>query len=227
MRARLSLRTLKLLPVACALCAGAAAPLLAQGHTYSLGASSGYQNGFSIQAFAMVENLSEGLPVQIRMRLGHTSVEPGSAAQARRIFINTATNGTPEKSGRTWDMGLDVLVRRSERTHLFAGVRRASFLGNFKFVGGNEDFDVKSTHWGLGAGAELSYPVSTKASLLISGGADYYFPSRLQGHDTSYSPDDDNVNPREDFTYASADDAIAQPSLRPMVMVGLKWRLGR
>ena len=227
MRAKTSLSTLGFVPLACALAAGAASPLHAQGPVYSVGASSGYQSGFSLQAFAGVEDFAQGLPVQIRIRLGHTSVEPGSAPRARRIFINTATNGTPEKRGRTWDMGVDLLVRRSERANLFLGVRRSSFLANFKFVGGNEDFDVRSTHWGLGAGAEVGYPVGQKATLMVSGGVDYYFPSRLQGHDTSYSPDDDNVNPREDFTYAEADDAIAQPTLRPVLMVGLRWRLGR
>jgi hypothetical protein len=69
--------------------------------------------------------------------------------------------------------------------------------------------------------------VGPKAALVVSGGADYFFPSRLQGHDTSYSPDNDNVNPREDFTYSEADDAVGQPVLRPMAMVGLRWRLGR
>jgi hypothetical protein len=159
--------------------------------------------------------------------MGYTTLEPGSAGQARRIFINTATNGTPEKQGHTWDVGMDLLVRRNERTNFFVGVRRTAFLANFKFVGGNEDFDVTSTHWGVGGGLEANYPVGRRAALVLAGGADYYFPSRLQGHDTSYSPGNDNVNPREDFTYADADNAIAQPVLRPVVLVGLRWRLGR
>jgi hypothetical protein len=213
--------------LASALLVAGALPVDAQRPTVSVGAVSGYQNGLAVQAFAVVEDLAPGLPVQVRVRFGHTAVEPGSATQARRIFINNATNGTPEKRGHTWDTGLDVLVRRSERTHLFLGVRRTSFLANFRYVGGNEDFDVRSTHWGFGGGLEATYPVGRRAAILVSGGVDYYLPSRLQGHDTSYSPDNDNVNPREAFTYSEADDAIHQPVLRPMALVGLRWRLGR
>jgi len=227
MPARTLQRVVAIAGSALALLLALAAPLHAQGPALSVGAASGYQNGFAVQAFAVVEDFTQGLPIQFRVRLGHTAVEPGSAAQARRIFINNATNGTPEKRGHTWDLGLDVLVRRSQRTNFFLGVRRTSFLANFRFVGGNEDFDVRSTHWGFGGGVEAAYPVGHRASLVVSGGLDYYVPSRLEGHDTSYSPNNDNVNPREAFTYAEADDAIDQPVLRPMALVGLRWRLGR
>ena len=52
-------------------------------------------------------------------------------------------------------------------------------------------------------------------------------PSRLTGHDTSYSPDGDDVNPRKDYTYSDADRAVGQPTWRPVALVGLLYRLGR
>ncbi len=63
---------------------------------------------------------------------------------------------------------------------------------------------------------------------MISAGVDYYIPSTLHGHDTSYSPDNDNVNARNDnenddvpFTYKDANEAIDQPGLMPYAMIGV------
>ncbi|MGD8282096.1 MAG: hypothetical protein PVI31_02035 [Gemmatimonadota bacterium] len=50
-------------------------------------------------------------------------------------------------------------------------------------------------------------------------------PSPLTGHDTSYSPDDDNVNPREDFTHSDANEAVHQPSFRPVLTLGISRSL--
>ena len=157
---------------------------------------------------------------------GPTS-NPGSAPDARKIFINDATNGTPKEAGITWDMGLDGLYPTGPRTAFFGGVRYTRFKANFKYVGGNEDFDVTSTHWGLAAGMEAEFPMGPRMSLLVSGGGEYFFSSRLTGHDTSYSPDGDNVNPRKDYTYSDADHAVDQPIFRPVALVGFSYRLGR
>ena len=73
---------------------------------------------------------------------------------------------------------------------------------------------------------EAEFPMTRKTSLLLSGGAEYFFSSRLTGHDTSYSPDGDNVNPRKEYTYADADDAVDQPVLRPVILLGVSYRLG-
>jgi hypothetical protein len=154
-------------------------------------------------------------------------VEPGSAPDARKIFINDATNGTPKEAGSTWDLGVDGLYPMGPRTSFFGGVRYTRFKANFKYVGGNEDFDVTSAHWGLAAGMEAEFPMGPRMSLLVSGGGEYFFSSRLSGHDTSYSPDGDNVNPRKDYTYNDADDAVDQPVLRPVALVGFTYRLGR
>jgi hypothetical protein len=204
-------------------------PQLAQsfGRHLSVGTFLGFQSGFSLHVFGRIEDFAEGFPLQARFRVARTSVEPGSAPDARKIFINDATNGTPRESGSTWDLGLDGLYPMGARIHLFGGVRYTRFKANFKYVGGNEDFDVTSNHWGVAGGMEAEFPMSRSTSLLLSGGAEYFFSSRLTGHDTSYSPDGDNVNPRKDYTYSDADDAVDQPVLRPVVLLGVSYRLGR
>ena len=202
-------------------------PLAAQQPDVSAGGLIGYQRGLGVESFATVSHFAEGLPISVRLRIGRTATDPGDPTAARRIFINTATNGTPVESGRTWNGALDVLVPRGPHHRLWAGIRYTHFLANFKFIGGNEDFDVRSSIWGLSAGADLIYGVSPRMDLIISGGLEAYRSSRLQGHDTSYSPNGQNVNPREDFTYRDADRAINQPRLRPTIMVGLSRKLGR
>jgi hypothetical protein len=220
MRAKLPLllSTLALLGVA---------PVAAQGPTLSVGGLVGYENGTAIQAFGTVRGLAEGIPWAVRLRLGHTAVSPGSPTLARRVFVNQATNGTPSASGRTWDGGLDVLLPRGPRTRIYAGLRHSSFMADFVFIGGNEDFEVRSSHWGVASGFEGGFPMARKLDLLLSAGAEYYLSSRIAGHDTSYSPSNQNVNPREDFTYADADEAVGQPKLRLALLVGVSYRLGR
>jgi hypothetical protein len=69
--------------------------------------------------------------------------------------------------------------------------------------------------------------MSQRMDLLVSAGLEYYRSARLSGHDTSYSPDGENVNPRKDYSYTDADHAVSQPKLRPVVVVGVRRRLGR
>jgi hypothetical protein len=59
--------------------------------------------------------------------------------------------------------------------------------------------------------------------LIFSFGYDYFFISTLYGHDTSYSPDGENVNGREDFTFQDADNAINQPKHNVKAMIGLSY----
>lgn len=60
--------------------------------------------------------------------------------------------------------------------------------------------------------------------LMIITGLDYYFQSRLKGHDTAYSPDGEDVNPREDYTFSDADNAINQPGFEACIMFGVAYR---
>lgn len=191
-----------------------------------VGGSFGFLGGPGGQVYLLAHDVAEGLGADVRFGIGRSHVEPGSAAAARRIFINNATNGTPVEHGSTTNLTLDAVVPMGPRSFVYAGVRHTRFKANFKYVGGNEDFDVTSSHWGLAGGLEARFPVNRRVALVVSGGGEYFFPSRLTGHDTSYARDGDDVNPREDYTYADADEAVAQPTWRPAVAVGVSYRLG-
>ena len=66
-----------------------------------------------------------------------------------------------------------------------------------------------------------------RTEFLISGGFDYFPDSRLSGHDTSYSPDGDDVNQREDYNYQDADEIINQPGFELRLMAGIQYLFGR
>ena len=196
----------------------------------------GYNGGFGVQGNLMLGNFADDFPFDFRLGFGYSIFNPGIAADARRIFINNATNGVPEKAGSAFDYRLDFLLQKSifrvKSSYLVFGPRYSSFKGNFKFIGGNEDFDVISRQWGLGTGIENHFKVTERIGIVFNVGMDYYFPNTLKGHDTSYSPDNDNINPRDDnengdveFTYKDADKAINQPRFILRAMFGISFRL--
>ena len=195
--------------------------------SFSGGVKVGYSGGPGFQLYGMVNNVAENFPMNIRFGFGYTWVEPGKSAEARKVFINDATNGVPEEKGRQIDYRLDLLypvnVLNIKRAYLFAGPRHISFTGNFKYIGGNEDFDITSKQWGLGTGFESFFAISEKLDLVMSFGVDYYFESKLSGHDTEYAPDGDHSNPRTGYDYDDADDAVNQPTVEPRAMIGVAY----
>jgi hypothetical protein len=203
---------------------------------FSGGVIAGYNRGLGFQVNATASNFAKEFPFKLRFGLGYTFLNPGDALDVRRIFINNNTNGTPEKNGRSFDFRLDFLVSRTifniEDSYFIFGPRFSTFNGDFKYVGGNEDFEVKSHQWGIGAGIENYFKMTQNLCLVIAFGLDFYLPSTLTGHDTSYSPDNDNVNPTRDnqnndvyFLYKDANKAIRQPFLMPHVMLGVSFGL--
>ena len=212
------------------------AQVLPRESNLALGFSTGYNRGLGFQVSITALNPLESLPMQIRLGIGLTSMDPGNAADARRIFINNATNGVPEEKARAFDYRLDFMLDsdfiNSDDSKIVFGPRYSSFKANFKYIGGNENFDVTSKQIGLGLGYESQFRMNGKLNLLAAIGLDYFFNSTLTGHDTSYSPDNDNVNPRNDntnndveFTYHDANKAIKQPSLMPRVIMGVVYML--
>lgn len=203
---------------------------------FALGFSTGYNRGLGFQANFSALKPIQSLPIHLRFGIGYTSLDPGNSSDARRIFINNATNGVPEEKGRAFDYRLDFLWETSllnlEESYIVFGPRYSSFKANFKYIGGNEDFDVTSKQYGLGLGVETHFNITERLQLVTLAGLDYFFNNTLKGHDTSYSPNDDNVNPRNDnenndveFTFSDANDAIKQPSLMPRVMLGVVYKL--
>ncbi len=228
----------KVLLSALAALVAVAAPLAAYGQTtnpaeprrsvgFAAGVSAGYYSGFGMEFSGTFSDFASGMPLAARVALGYAIIEPGSATDARRIFINNATNGTPEKSGRLLDLRIDALFRMTSRTSVpvffVAGPRYSSYKGNFKFIGGNEDFDVTSGQWGLGLGLEGQFAMGRATYLVVGAGADYFFESALKGHDTVYRPAGDDSNPRRNYTFEDADEAINQPRWVPRFMVGFVY----
>ncbi len=201
----------------------------------SVGITTGYNRGFGINANFTFIDVAQGLHGNIRFSFGYNRLEPGKADDARRIFINNATNGVPKKKGKSFDYRVDYMMPHSffnlKKSYLIFGPRYSSFTANFNYVGGNENFDVTTKQWGLGIGAENYFKMTSKFDLVFATGLDYFFNTTLKGHDTEYSPNNDNINPRNDnqnnrqFKYRDANKAIKQPQFMPRIMVGVSLNL--
>ena len=177
---------------------------------------------------ATAYEFAQGFPFTVRLAAGYFTLDPGNPADARRIFINDATNGTPEKNGHFITLRLDFIYSIHwfgwKRFHVYGGPRRSLFTGNFKYIGGNEDFAVTSNTWGAGLGLEKFYAINPNLDLILSAGSDFFTKSTLSGHDTNYSPNGEKVNGRKEFTYDDADKAIRQPILVPRLLIGAAYR---
>lgn len=199
-----------------------------QAFGYSAGLQAGYYNGPGLYLNGELTDFATGFPFKMRLGVGYTKVQnPGKALDARSIFINNNTNGSPEKDGWMWDFRMDLMYRVHwldlSNAFVYAGPRYAAFTANFNFVNGNENFDVVSEHWGWGLGLNTSFAMSRTLDLVLDGGLDYFFSSTLTGHDTSYSPDNENVNAREDYEFKDADEAINQPRYNLRLMMGVNY----
>ena len=195
-----------------------------------MGVNAGYSGGASFQINGMISDFAQEFPLKIKMGVGYISLNPGKPLDARRIFINNATNGTPQKKGGIWDLRMDFLYSIDwlalKKTYIYGGPRYSIFTGNFNFVGGNEDFDVISKQWGLGLGVENYFRISKKVDFVLTTGFDYFMGSELRGHDTTYSPNSEPINGREDYNFDDADDAINQPKYELKLMFGISYYFG-
>ena len=202
-------------------------PALATDFNVSL--LSGTKGGASVRVGGMVSDFARGFPLALELSAAYSWRDGGNAIDARRIFINDNTNGTPEKAGHYWDLRLDFLYRAKvfgiQEFYLYAGPRIALFSAHFDYIGGNEDFDVTSDQVGIGIGGRASFPMGNRLALTLLGGVDHYFTASLYGHDTTYSPDNENVNAKHDYTYSTADEAINQPRWVPVLMIGVALQL--
>jgi len=187
----------------------------------------GYQGGGVVRVSGTASHLFK-LPLSLELGIGHAFVDPGNADKARQVFINDATDGTPEKSGGVWDLRADAVwglkMAGLSDVGVFGGVRYSMFSGRFKYVGGNEDFTITSDAWGVGVGVRASLPINARFSLTGSLGLDWFPQQTLYGHDTSYSSNGDSVNGRAGFGWGAADHAVNQPWLLPSLLVGATWR---
>ncbi len=185
----------------------------------------GTSGGLGIQASTTLANFTRDLPLSARFVLGYHSANAGDPYAARRVFINDNTNGTPEDSASQWQFRFDLLFPvfqlGTQEIFLFGGPRHVRYTANFNYVGGNENFDVTANPWGLGLGLETRFAINDNTSFQLQLGLDYYSDVALSGHDTVYTPDGDHVNPRDGYDYSSANDAVDQPSVEVLAMMGL------
>jgi len=218
-----------LLMITCSLLGQSKDPSFKRITHFSVGAQLGLYNGFGTQVNLLISNFADDFPFSAKLGIGLSFMDPGDPIAARRIFINNNTNGIPEESGQAWNFNLDFLYRTSflgiKRNYLYAGPRYTLFTGNFNFIGGNENFDVTSNQWGVGGGLENYFSIVPAIDLVINLGYDYYFSETLHGHDTSYSPNGQDINPREDYTYSDADKAIEQPKHQMKAFIGINYKL--
>lgn len=202
-------------------------PLVANAGPFYGGVNVGYTGGLGIHATGSFMDFTRDVPLSARFTLGYNSASAGDPYRARQIFINDNTNGDPEKSAHTWQFRFDLMFPTfklgPQTLYLFAGPRYASYTANFNYIGGNENFDVTSKNWGAGLGFETWFAVGETSDFVLQLGVDWYADAKLEGHDTAYYPSGDDVNPRNGYTYADADDAIDQPSLEPLVMMGMRF----
>jgi hypothetical protein len=190
----------------------------------------GYSGGPGGQVGVNFSHFIENSGLSIRLGMGYNSTSPGDPVKAREIFVNEADNGTPESSAHDYVWRLDFVAPQKAHPgtgwRLSGGPRYSRFVANFRYVGGNEEFDVRAHQWGLGGGADYTAPMGSNVSFRLGGGVDYFFPSMLEGHDSEYSPDNANIGSKENFKYEDADQAINQPTVQFRAQAGIVMRLG-
>ena len=200
----------------------------AAGGDFVGGLGVGTSGGLGVQLSGTLVEFTRDVPLSARIAFGYHSSSAGDPFAARQIFINNNTNGTPEDSAEQWQFRFDLLVPLfsvgPQQIILFGGPRHSSYTANFEYVGGNEKFDVTASPWGAGVGVETHFVISEKTSFQLQVGVDFYQEVELAGHDTVYSPDGTDVNPREDYDFSSADEAIDQPEVEILGMMGLLVR---
>jgi len=196
---------------------------------FSAGILAGYSAGLGVRGTGTLSHFAQGFPLALEVSVGYSTRDAGIPLDARRVFINDNTNGTPTKNGSRWDFRMDFLYKVGllgmRDAYLYVGPRYSMFTATFDFVGGNEVFNISSTQWGFGAGLKAGFAVSPRVSFILTGGLDYYSSASLEGHDTSYSPDGLVINGRNDYTYTDADAAINQPKIEPVGMLGISYTL--
>lgn len=192
------------------------------------GVALGYDTGLPIQGHLLIADLAEGFPLKLRFRISRSFLlDAGSPEEARHVFINENTNGVPTKSAGHWVLGFDLMHKVDllslKEAFVYAGVGYSRFTSTFKFIGGNEFFDVHANQWGLDAGVESHFRMNPRIDLISSVGAAYFFPATLEGHDAAYRPNGEMINQRGDYTYDDADHAINQPKLQLKLLIGMNY----
>lgn len=191
-------------------------PVMAGDYAGSLTAGASGGGGFQLSGAAL--DFTRELPLSARFSLGYFSGSAGDPYAARQVFINDNTNGSPEDSARQWQFRFDLMFPAfrlgPQEVFFFGGPRHARYTASFNYIGGNENFEVVSNPWGLGAGLETRFAISRRTSLQMQLGLDYFQESPLTGHDTTYTP--------EGITSTTGTATITRARTRPSISPGWK-----
>jgi hypothetical protein len=207
----------------------AGTPLCGQAGDFTLGLNVGTEAGPGGHLHGTFRNFAAELPLSARFSLGYHKSDAGDPFAARRIFINDNTNGTPEDSARYYQARFDLVFPLAslgpQQIYLFGGPRWADYAAEFVYVGGNEDFEVRTSPWGAGVGLETHFAIKPGTDFVLQVGLDHFQTDTLDGHDTAYTPDGDHINPRDGYDYESADEAVNQPRTEILLMMGLQEKM--
>jgi len=184
----------------------------------------GYYNGPGFSLYITSDSIPSKKTTG-RFSLGISFPYPGNPVLARKVFINDATNGIPHGKGRSYNFGFDLIkklrLKIYPKSKFFFGIRYSMFRAMFKYTGGNEEFTITSNNFGIGVGTDYYFKLTRKRSLKISTGIDYFFKARIHGHDTTYYPDNQNINPRRSYGFSDADSSVNQPDIEFKIVFGL------
>lgn len=196
-----------------------------------MGADLGGRGGMGGAMTFEIRNLAVEHPLGIALSGGYyRKTNPGDATKARKIFINDNEGGMIEKHGDSLSFAFDlsyVIFQDSGMVvDLAAGPRFASFSANFTYHNDNEDFDVRTQTFGAGVTGGPAFVLGERFLFLIRGGLDYYLPAAFEGHGKYYyTPDGIDDNPRADYTYEDADEAVYEPEAVIFLIIGIRYQL--
>lgn len=195
---------------------------------FNTGMDFGYDKGPGFYLYFSSGKFLSLKKTESRIGIGVSFPDPGNPALARKVFINDATNGIPEEKGRVYNFRFDLIkplkLKIYPLSKFYFGIRYTMFKGMFKYAGGNEEFSITSNNFGIGIGTEHFFRLTKKRFFKITTGVDYFFPSGIHGHDTTYYNSGDNINPRKSYTYSDADSAVNQPKIEFRLMFGITSR---
>ncbi|MDC7223176.1 MAG: hypothetical protein PQJ60_05500 [Spirochaetales bacterium] len=195
--------------------------------------TAGYYGDAGVTLALRLEEESSRSPFFVQARGGYIyQSDPGNAAEARKIFINDNSGGNVEKYGESYLAALDLGWKWKSLDKVSVELTLSGlwnyYLAHFSYIGDNEAFTVTTKPFGVGAGAALRMPLShSRSSLLVKGGAEYFPKTTLNAHGTYYyTPDGEDDETREDYTYEDADDAVNQPHFRFYLQIGFLYAVG-
>ncbi|MBN2657579.1 MAG: hypothetical protein JXR86_11010 [Spirochaetales bacterium] len=193
----------------------------------------GYYSDLGATIGLRLEDRETDFPLFVQVRGGTVyQFEPGNAEDARKIFINDNEGGNIEEYGLSFLFALDAGWKLPVKENLTAELALSGLINHyeahFSFIGNNESFSVKTTTWGVGLSGGLRMKFSrSRTSLSVKAGLEFFPKTRIDAHGTYYyNPDGLDDNPRQDYIYGDADEAINQPFLRPSVQVGILFPIG-